>query len=301
MIINQINKNLIYTVCLLIIGAILYGHTLWFSFTALDDNELIFQNIKKFQDFSNFPNLFLNSIDQSVNAPFYRPLLMVSFVIDSLAGNGSLFSFHFTNLVIHILVSMLVFVFFEMVTNSKKSAFLVAILFLVHPIHTQAVVWIPGRNDTLLTLFSLSAVISLMKYLKTTKTVWFFLNIISFLFAMYTKEQAVLLIFIFGYLSYSSYKNSKFLALFLLWAATSLLFLIPRSLIMAGDFIFNIQSYPIFMAGIIKAFIISVGKVVLPVYQSVLPSTSSTPIWPGILSIMVILILTFTGKILNRH
>ena len=297
MIISQINKTILYSVFLSIIGIILYGHTLWFSFTPLDDNELILKNITTYQDISNVPNLFLKSIDQSVNAPFYRPILMISFVVDSVIGNGNLYSFHLTNLIIHIWVSILIFILFELTTNSKNLAFLGALLFLIHPIHTQAVVWIPGRNDTLMTFFSLLSIISLMKYVKTKRIFWLFFNILFFLFAMYTKEQAVLLIFIFGYISYTSSKDSKFISLFLLWAASTLLFLIPRSLIMTGDFVFNIESYSAFVVNIIKAFIISVGKIILPIYQSVLPSGTSTPKWPGILSIFVITVSIFAGKV----
>jgi len=300
-ILKQLKSTNFFILCLIVVGFIIYGHTLWFSYSPLDDYELFVKRVDWFRDISNLPGLFTSSIDQSVSAPFYRPMLMMSFAMDSILGKGSLLSFHLTNLLIHISVSILVFLLFRIVTNSRKTGFFWGLLFLVHPVHVQAVTWIPGRNDTLLTLYALIAVIALFRYCRSGSNGMLAVNIVSFILAMYTKEQGVLLMFIFGVIIFNSKYREQILPLSFIWFISCFLFIIPRKLVMTGGFIFSIASYYDYFTQVMMAFIISIGKLVIPLYQSVFPSVIETPLWPGLLVIIMIILAYFSVGVRNKR
>ncbi len=78
---------------------------------------------------------FLNSLNYLISG--YRP-----------------FSYHLTNILMHALVTILVFLFLKLFFKAEAS-FLAACLFVVHPIHTEAVTWISGGNYIVKALFIL--------------------------------------------------------------------------------------------------------------------------------------------------
>lgn len=75
------------------------------------------------------------------------------------AGYGSPGLFHFTSLALHGVVTWLVFLFARRVGAKTWVAFGVALLFGVHPVHTEAVAYVSGRPDLLATLFALASLL----------------------------------------------------------------------------------------------------------------------------------------------
>ena len=285
-----------YIFILIAAGFIFYGHTLGFSLSPLDDYELFVKKMDWLEHISNLPALFTGSLDSTVNAPYYRPILMSSFMADAIIGQGNLLMFHLTNLMIHISVSILVFIFFQQLNFSRTLSLFWSLLFLAHPIHVTAVAWLPGRNDSLLTLFSLTAVVSLIQYYRSPRIRWLIIHVISFILATYTKEQGILLLFIFGLIAYHFRLKLSVKQLLVLWFISCFLFLIPHKLIMTGGFILNIDSYNSYFSDCAAGFVISIGKLGLPIYQSVLPTILDTPLWPGlIVSLFMAMGVIFSG------
>ena len=70
-------------------------------------------------------------------------------------------------------------------------AFLLALLFLVHPIMTQAVAWIPGRNDSLLTVFILASFLSFLSFSERPRLKTYIAYLVFLFCALLTKESAV--------------------------------------------------------------------------------------------------------------
>lgn len=97
----------------------------------------------------------------------WHPLTMLSLMLDrSLGGPGPAF-FHTTNVLIHILNTiLLVLVLFRMTGCFWRSAF-VGALFALHPIHVESVAWVTERKDVLSTLFWLLTMLAYLRY--TTK------------------------------------------------------------------------------------------------------------------------------------
>ncbi|RKZ47635.1 MAG: hypothetical protein DRQ58_06235 [Gammaproteobacteria bacterium] len=127
---------------LFILGTILYGHTLdapWYH----DDLPNIVNN-PNIRDLSTALTKFFRS-----RGPAY-----FSFAVNYELSGYSLPAFHITNICIHILTSGLVFLVAKRVfPNQHHYAALVALIFLVHPLQTQAVTYIVQRMASLATLF----------------------------------------------------------------------------------------------------------------------------------------------------
>jgi tetratricopeptide (TPR) repeat protein len=127
--------------------------------------------------------------------PGIRPLLKLSYALSWSAGGGGTHAFHAVNIMLHaanvLLVWQLLRVLFERmgVAGEGFAAFTGALLFALHPAHTEAVTYISGRSVSLMALFYLASVLA---YLRGAPR-W--ASPLLFLGALATKEVAVTLPF----------------------------------------------------------------------------------------------------------
>ncbi|XP_062051006.1 protein O-mannosyl-transferase TMTC1 isoform X3 [Lepus europaeus] len=91
----------------------------------------------------------------------YRPLCVLTFKLNILLTGMNPFYFHAVNVVLHCLVTLvLMYTCDKTVFKSRGLGFVTALLFAVHPIHTEAVAGIVGRADVLACLLFLLAFLS---------------------------------------------------------------------------------------------------------------------------------------------
>jgi hypothetical protein len=90
------------------------------------------------------------------------------FMFEAQVAKDNPLLYHITNILLHIGCSLLVYTLFQQLRFSKMLSALAALVFCVHPLHTSAVAWIPGRNDTLLTLFLFRPVCKRIRYYATS-------------------------------------------------------------------------------------------------------------------------------------
>jgi tetratricopeptide (TPR) repeat protein len=131
----------------------------------------------------------------------YHPLTILSYNVDYDAERSSVKSFHTTNLIIHLLNTLLVFWFILLLVKNEKTAFITALLFAIHPMHVESVAWISERKDVLYTFFYLLSLIFYLLFLKNDdkKTNYYVLALLLFIFSLLSKGMAVsLAIVLFG-------------------------------------------------------------------------------------------------------
>lgn len=202
---SKFSSNGSFFSCLAILTAValVYGHTASFDLTLFDDNLLVSNAL--YDSVRNIPSLFLTDVFNN-GSRFYRPVLNISFMADYLLNAPGYFAFHFTNIALHALSCILVY-FFLLKNNFKNDiACPMAVLFAVHPAFSQAVAWLPGRNDTLLTCLVISSLLCFHEYIecnsedvksssfmKNKKTLFLLAHVFFFLLALFTKETAVIL------------------------------------------------------------------------------------------------------------
>ncbi len=90
---------------------------------------------------------------------YWRPLTLLSFALDWQAGGGAPRRFHFTNLVLHLGCTALVFALARRARAPVVAAGLAAAAFGALPRTSEAVVWISGRTDLLAALGALGALL----------------------------------------------------------------------------------------------------------------------------------------------
>lgn len=134
-------------------------------------------------------------------AVYYRPIPAVyfSFLVNLFGSNT--FFYHLTQVLLHILNSILLYVIFKEFFQKKLSLFL-SIIFLVHPVQVESVSYIAASVSPLFTLFGLSALIVLIK-LKTSNIKMGVMLAILFLASILTKETGIvfcIICFLYAYL-----------------------------------------------------------------------------------------------------
>jgi tetratricopeptide (TPR) repeat protein len=100
---------------------------------------------------------------------------------------------HLTNLLIHILNVLLLFLLFNKTTNDVYKSLCVAALFAVHPIHVESVAWVTERKDVLSGFFWISTLILYTWYTKEKTWKSYLVVIISFSLGLMSKPMLVLL------------------------------------------------------------------------------------------------------------
>jgi protein O-mannosyl-transferase len=282
---------------------LLYGQTLYFSFTYLDDNVLIVDDYPFISNLSNIKLAFQRDVFNT-NSPSYRPLLTLSFMSDAQLGQTSPFIYHFSNVLIHALSTCSLFLFFKKFKYSSKLSIIFSTIFAAHPIISQAVAWIPGRNDSLMTLFILLSMISLINFVEKKKTHYYFFHILLFLFALFTKETAI--IFPILCLIYLQLIHKERLItlnkglLFIGWGIVLVTWLLLRRTALANAAKVNVGIEPFFYN--MRAFIELLGGIFLPFNLSVYSTFNlySTVIGFVTLGLLLIAFLYIRNKRINH-
>ncbi|MBW1684613.1 MAG: tetratricopeptide repeat protein [Deltaproteobacteria bacterium] len=85
------------------------------------------------------------------------PLTWLSHMLDCQLFGLNPAGHHFTNLLLHVLNTLLLFALLQRMTGARRRSALVAALFAIHPLHVESVAWVAARKDVLSTFFALLA------------------------------------------------------------------------------------------------------------------------------------------------
>jgi len=152
---NQTNstrssKKIVIYLSLTVLILAVFWQVHQFGFVTFDDPVYVTDN-QQIQS-----GLTLNSLRWAFSttyAEFWHPLTWVSLMLDYQLYGFNAGGYHVTNLLLHILSTLLLFWLLNRMTGAFwKSAF-VAVLFAIHPLHVETVVWITKRKDVLSAFF----------------------------------------------------------------------------------------------------------------------------------------------------
>ncbi|KAJ8030652.1 Transmembrane and TPR repeat-containing protein 4 [Holothuria leucospilota] len=186
-----------------------YGNSLYGSF-VFDDTEAIVNNKDVLPD-TPVAEIFRHDfwgddISRKESHKSYRPLTVLTFRWDYyLAGGLHPFLFHLCNVLLHAVISVLsLFIFGVLLGHGSlginqntilkcpRASLLCAILFAVHPVHTESVAALVGRADLLCALFFF---LSFLMYVSSCKKGAPGIEMVSCLFfcsvSMLCKEQGI--------------------------------------------------------------------------------------------------------------
>ncbi|MFI5056959.1 MAG: tetratricopeptide repeat protein [Candidatus Acidiferrales bacterium] len=152
-------SNKILISLLIFISLLCYGNTLLNGF-VYDDDQQILQN-PYVKSWHYVPQIFGTTvwsfIGQAGATNYYRPLMTLSFLVLWHVFGQLPFGFHLFSILMNALVVFLVFDTGCKLFNDRRIAWISAVIFAVHPIHTEVVAWIAALPDLEATFFLLLA------------------------------------------------------------------------------------------------------------------------------------------------
>jgi protein O-mannosyl-transferase len=176
--------------CIAIITIVTYfvfSPSLQNDFTNWDDPDYVLHN----------PLVVNNSVpvikifEQPVSL-HYQPLTVLSLALNYQYGKLDPFGYHLENVILHLLNTILVFLFIFLLTRRNLlMAVIVSLFFGIHPMHVESVSWISERKDVLYVFFFLAGLITYLRYSESKKTTWYFFTLLFFILSCLSKEMAI--------------------------------------------------------------------------------------------------------------
>lgn len=123
----------------------------------------------------------------------YQPLAMVSLSLNYQFSEMNPAAYHGTNLLMHLINVVLVFLMFSMMAKRIEITFVVTILFAIHPMHVESISWIAARSSVLYSVFYLAAIIFYLRFLDQKGKNNLIYSIIFFLLSCFSKSMAITL------------------------------------------------------------------------------------------------------------
>lgn len=191
-------------ILLFIIPFILYGTSITYEY-VLDDKIVLSENTFVKQGLDGIGDIFttesftgyLGSQQDLVVGARYRPLSIAMFALEyEIFGLNSKVN-HFLNILLYAFTGMLFFHILRNLWVDKGNRwfmavpFIAALLFLLHPLHTEVVANIKSRDEILTLLFSLLALHFTYKFAVNSKRINLFFGGGLFFLALLAKENAI--------------------------------------------------------------------------------------------------------------
>ncbi|MBI4363281.1 MAG: tetratricopeptide repeat protein [Candidatus Doudnabacteria bacterium] len=179
-------SNLVIVIVIIIVGFALYGNALnnelfW------DDDQFILEN-QYIRDFSNFPRFFSENVIAGAlrQTDYWRPALLTVFAIEWHLWGPSPFGFHLTNTLFHLANAIVLFFILEKIFHRRWLSLFASVIFLIHPLQTEAVSYANSLGDSLSVFFMF---LGLIWYLKGKHVIY---PLIAFALALMSKETAII-------------------------------------------------------------------------------------------------------------
>jgi protein O-mannosyl-transferase len=284
-----------------LIGFLLYMRVLTFSeYTQYDDHFLIVESYSYIDHLSDIGHAFLEDVGhQGQGGNLYRPMLTISFILSAQLSGTASWGYHLVDILLHGLSCCLLFAALQAVGIKRLSSFIGALVFCVHPVFTQAVAWISGRNDSLLAIFILSCFIMYSKYISTSAIQWYFLHLLFLALALFTKETAIVFPFL-ALFYYIGVKKEKIISL------TTLLLFTGWGIVFANWHLLRTASHVVSVAHPAQAAstvcsnlwitFYYIGKIFWPFDPAFAPVAADMHVTAGIISLGALMVLILLSE-----
>jgi protein O-mannosyl-transferase len=159
-------------------GALKLGFTNW------DDNLYVTENLDIIQK-------DVGGIWDSFTVGLYTPIVSLSYILDKHLFGMEAKYFHLTQLILHVLNTLLLGLLLQQWFRSEWLALSVTLLFSIHPIHFEPVVWISSRKDLLFSLFYLLAAITYTQFIQKDSKKGYYFSLLFIVLSSLSKPTAM--------------------------------------------------------------------------------------------------------------
>ena len=127
----------------------------------------------------------------SVYASNWHPITWISHMMDVDIFGMKPGMHHLTNVIFHILNSILLLIVLNQMTGALWRSAAVAALFALHPLHVESVAWIAERKDVLSTFFWMLTMLAYHRYVGSRTISKYLLMILFFSLGLMAKPMLV--------------------------------------------------------------------------------------------------------------
>ena len=174
---------------------LLYANAIGHDY-ALDDWMYTTGNASVSQGFSAFTDLWTKGSFPGLNGPNgsnYRPLALFSFMVERQIFGLDPHIGHLINVLLFALSCVLIYVLLTRLFPALNRAFplLMALLFVFHPVHVEAVANIKGRDDLLCLCFAIVSLLQIHRYVRTLQAASYWSSVLAFAACVLSKESGL--------------------------------------------------------------------------------------------------------------
>ena len=232
----------------------LYFNTL-FNDYAQDDAIVITENMFTKQGFKGISGILSNDTfygffqkkgkAKLVEGGRYRPLSLVTFALEYQIFGKNPFTGHLINIILFTILAIIMYKLLVMIFAGTKYkniryllAFISVIIYVAHPVHTEVVANIKGRDEILAMLFSLLSVYHSVLWYQKHKTINILYVFIFYLLALFSKENAITFLGIVPLIYFAFMRDRKvnYIYVMIPFLIATLIFLAVRISILGLDF-----------------------------------------------------------------
>jgi protein O-mannosyl-transferase len=176
-----------------------FGQTLAHDFVNFDDHVYVYDNPLVIRGLSTegIMGAFTHT-----HARNWHPLTTVSHMLDCQLYGLNAGGHHFTNVILHTISVLLLFLVLKKMTGGPLQSAFVAALFAIHPLHVESVAWIAERKDVLSAVFFMLTLAAYARYARAPSAPRYLLVALLFAFGLMSKPMLVTLPFVLLLLDY---------------------------------------------------------------------------------------------------
>jgi protein O-mannosyl-transferase len=304
MVLTSQKKILLISLLLVVITVIGYEPIRHNDFVTYDDISYITGNLGVQQGLN--PQTIAIAFRSSYGN--YHPLTWLSHMLDCQLYDLNPLGHHLTNLLFHILNTLLLFWIMKRMTGFIWSSAFIAAVFALHPLHVESVAWASERKDVLSAFFFMLTILAYTFYVKKPSFIKYLLIFILFTLGLLSKSMLVTLPFVLLLLDYWPLKRLSLrsvyekIPLIVLSAAGSIVTFIAQDRAGSTKMMFELTLFSR-IGNCLASCVGYIIKTFYPINLAVLyPHPGNTlPVYKSILSLMILLVISIIIFLLRRH
>lgn len=254
---NSKKANFYFILFFFVFALALYGNTVLNKW-SIDDNFVTGpQNELVKNGFAAIPKIFTSYyVDSKVNVGSqqtdYRPIVKMTFAIENgLWGGQKPGRSHLINVLLYFWISTLLFFILRRLLKNYNILFpfLITLLFMAHPVHTEVVASLKNRDELLAFLCGLGGLQFILMYAERKKTIYFIATLIVFFIGYLCNSSIVPFVALYPLILYffTDMKPRKFIWIFTAVFIVGLMaYFIPRLFLPKPVHVYSFVENPLF-------------------------------------------------------
>lgn len=178
---------------------LVFGQTLRHDFVNYDDNKYVYENSQVRSGLSAQGVFWAFT---HIHGGNWHPLTSISHMLDCQLYGLKPGGHHFTNVFLHTIGAILLFVALNQMTGALWRSAFVAALFAIHPLHVESVAWVAERKDVLSGVFFMLTLLAYLRYVRKPSLTLYLTMSIFFAGGLLSKPMLVTVPFVLLLLDY---------------------------------------------------------------------------------------------------